>query len=459
MRLSLIRTAAVAVALALVPAADAWAQLPAENGAPTRAGTKIVNTATVTFTDANNNTYDPVTGSLELEVAFVAGVDIAATQTPQPNSPGTGNWIEYTLTNMGNDVDHFTVSVDAGKGITVTGFSVVHPDDAQEGDWFTNLANFNNFLAQDPQHRDYEGNNGRGANIGTPDPNTSLVIYVRYDLDADFNTDEQLVVTVASGTDQNTSDTTDAGESTLDPEYVYDIQVTAEDDTQSRLPTNPGVTPDYQAVFTVENKASGSNFNWSVTAAPGSAITIIGVTGTDVSGGPESGTLTLGSGQSVDVTVAYTVASDADAGTTENLVFAVELAGGGESDEAETQVRVIRPALTITKAAFKDKAGEDLGVGGVVPGDTIWYKITVTNADEHGADAAGVEIIDEIPSALLYVSSQVDADNTGSWTVEVSGTNEAGPVTVKFRPVDGSNNPRPMAPGETAVFWIQVKVR
>lgn len=305
------------------------------------------------------------------------------------------------------------------------------------------------------------GNNGRGDDIGTPDPNTSLVIYVRYDLDADFDKDEQLVVTVASGTDPNTSDTVDAGEATLDPVYVYDVAVTAQDATQQRLPTaNPAdVNQQYQAVFTVENKASGSDFTWTLSVDPGANVSIVSVAGTNLTGGPTGGSLTLNNGQSVDVTVTYTVDAAAAAGTTEDLIFEVASADDDDvSDSAQTQVRVVRPSLSITKQAFQTRNGDSIAPGGVTPGATIWYKITVENAETNGADAVDVVIEDVIPDALDLVSTDEDASNTGTWSI-TTGTNGNGETVVTIKPVDGGNNPRPMAPGETGVFWIEVRVR
>jgi len=459
-RLSLIKTAAVAVALAMAPATEAWAQLP-ENGAPTRAGTKIVNTATVTFTDANENAYDPVSESVELEVAFVAGVEIAATNKPQPKSPGTGNWIEYTITNLGNDDDYFQVSANAGAGITVTGFSLVHPDNAAEGDWLS-LVDFNTLLAQAQQHRDYVGNNGGwDTPQGTPSENTELVFYVRFDLDPDFDPAAKLEVTATSGRDPQESDSVDAGDATLDPEYVYDVAVTAQDATQQRLPTaNPAdVNQQYQAVFTVENKASGSDFTWTLSVDPGANVSIVSVAGTNLTGGPTSGSLTLNNGQSVDVTVTYTVAAAAAAGTTEDLIFEVASADDDDvSDSAQTQVRVVRPSLSITKQAFQTRNGDPIAAGGVVPGATIWYRITVTNAETNGADAVDVTIEDVIPDALELLGTDEDASNTGTWSI-TTGTNGNGETVVTIKPVDGGNDPRPMAPGETGVFWIEVRVR
>lgn len=463
MRLNLIRTAMVAVALALAPAAVAWAQGLPENGAPTRAGTQIVNKATVTFTDANNNEYDPVEGEVTLTVAFVAGVEVAVTNKPQPKSPGTGNWIEYTFTNQGNDVDYFTVSVNAGAGITVTGFSLVHPDNATEADWYS-ANDFNNLLAQAAQHRDYVGNNGRGENKGTPDPNTSLVIYLRYDLDPDFDAEnEKLEVEVGSGNDPDTKDSVDEGGSTLDPDYVYEIDVKAQVADQKRLPSaNPGdVNQQYTAVFTVENKGSGANFAWSVTADPAANISFVGVSGTDLtSATTTSGTLTLSNGQTVDVTVTYTIDAGAAAGSTADLILeVVSQADNDVKDDDRTKVTVIRPSLSITKEAFANKNEDPLDAGGVVPGATIWYRITVENAgaEANGADATNVEIKDVLPSALGFKSAEPDASNAHPW--QLSTDTDNGIVTITAKPVDESNAPRTMAPGEKAIFWIEVEVK
>src|SRR5438093_5125086 len=63
----------VLAALALVAVAGkALAQTPE--------GTVITNTATATYTDANNNPYSAVSGSVSVTVGFKAGVDRKSTR-------------------------------------------------------------------------------------------------------------------------------------------------------------------------------------------------------------------------------------------------------------------------------------------------------------------------------------------------------------------------------------------
>ena len=74
--------------------------------AQTPEGTVITNTATATYTDANNNAYTPVTGSVSVTVGFTAGVAVTAnTPSPTPASPSTADTLDFTVANAGNGTD------------------------------------------------------------------------------------------------------------------------------------------------------------------------------------------------------------------------------------------------------------------------------------------------------------------------------------------------------------------
>src|SRR3712207_499648 len=79
---TLVRRLAAAALLALPLAA---APLGAQT--PTPEGTVITNTATASWSDANNNSYTPVTASVSVTVGFAAGVDAQSAATVTPASP------------------------------------------------------------------------------------------------------------------------------------------------------------------------------------------------------------------------------------------------------------------------------------------------------------------------------------------------------------------------------------
>ncbi|HLG05379.1 MAG TPA: hypothetical protein VI383_04445, partial [Gemmatimonadales bacterium] len=59
--------------------------------AQTPEGTVITNTATVSFTDANGNSYTPVSASVNVTVAFQAGIDLTGSASVAPASPSTAD--------------------------------------------------------------------------------------------------------------------------------------------------------------------------------------------------------------------------------------------------------------------------------------------------------------------------------------------------------------------------------
>ncbi|MGH9261212.1 MAG: hypothetical protein ACRD08_15195, partial [Acidimicrobiales bacterium] len=110
------RVAIAVAALALV-AGEAQAQTPE--------GTVITNIATVTFTDANNNAYAPVSGQVSVTVGFAAGVNVTAnTPSPTPASPSTADTLLFTVANAGNGTDSVAISenISVGGVISVTGY-------------------------------------------------------------------------------------------------------------------------------------------------------------------------------------------------------------------------------------------------------------------------------------------------------------------------------------------------
>src|SRR3989304_4690567 len=113
------RLVAVVAVIAPVVAGSAQAQTPE--------GTVITNVATVTFTDANSNSYTPVSASVSVTVGFTAGVDvIAGAATVSPASPSTADTLNFQVVNIGNGTDSVAVaqSISVSGIITVTGYRV-----------------------------------------------------------------------------------------------------------------------------------------------------------------------------------------------------------------------------------------------------------------------------------------------------------------------------------------------
>src|SRR5690242_536431 len=109
---------------------------------PPPEGTVITNTATVSFTDANNNTYTNVTASVSVTVGFVAGIDVAGAATATPASPTSGAQLTFTVQNIGNGTDHVQVAenISVAGVITVTGY-------VYSGTTYASIAALNTALA------------------------------------------------------------------------------------------------------------------------------------------------------------------------------------------------------------------------------------------------------------------------------------------------------------------------
>src|SRR5256885_1268173 len=112
-------TLGVTVLLAALTAVPANAQTPEK--------TVIRSIATVSFTDANSNTYATAADTVDLTVGFVAGVDvIAGAATVGPAAPSVNDTLSFQVANLGNGTDSVTISqnISVGGIITVTGYRV-----------------------------------------------------------------------------------------------------------------------------------------------------------------------------------------------------------------------------------------------------------------------------------------------------------------------------------------------
>src|SRR3982751_1099716 len=109
-------TLALAVLFAAVATRPAQAQTPE--------GTVITNTASVSFTDANGNSYSAVTASVNVTVGFLAGVDVSGAASATPASPSSNNTLSFSILNAGNGTDQFQVSqsISVAGVISVTGY-------------------------------------------------------------------------------------------------------------------------------------------------------------------------------------------------------------------------------------------------------------------------------------------------------------------------------------------------
>jgi uncharacterized repeat protein (TIGR01451 family) len=392
-----------------LPVLFAFVAAPAMAQSPTAENTVITNTASVSYTDANGNTYAPVNASVSVTVGFQAGVDVTVAATASPASPSAGNELAFTLTNIGNGTDQLRISAfSAGAGLTITGFKLgatTHADTAA----------LNAALA--------------ATNVTA---GGSAVVTVVYTVAAGRGGLSSALGLTASSV--RTPATNDAASSTVTPPIAGTVTVTRAVASVNRLPSNGA--PAYSMTFDVTNGANASRtFNISAVSSA-AAVTIVSVNG-------GSATSTINASSSTTITVTYTVGDVAAGSTADVTLTATAADDAAVTDSDATTVTVVRASLSMTKEAFRDNQTTAIGASDrVLPGEYIQYRITVTNGG--GADAASVSVSDALPAAVTHVSSTGDL---AGWTFGLAGTTVSADLT-------GG-----LAAGASRFFWVRVQVK
>ncbi len=383
-----------------------------EARAQTPEGTVITNTATATYTDANGNAYAPVSGSVSVTVGFKAGVTVTAnTPSPAAASPSTADTMTFTVANVGNGTDSMTISegISVAGVITVTGYRY-------GATTYGSLAALNGALAS--------------AGIAQ---GGSIVIKVVFDV-ASGKGGITTVYTLTS-TSRRTPATSANASSTITPITVYGVAVTPDGGQNvQRLPGNG-----YSFTFAVQNNGNG-NDNFDVIAtSPGSpVITVVSVNG--VAG--DSARISLGASASQNIVVVYNVANVAGGSTDTLTLLGRSVGQPATTDPGFMDLTVIKPNLTLTKAAYLDD-GVTPVASGVAPGQVIRYRFTITNGG--ATSASNVQVTDALPAQVTYVST---SSSTG-WTVAVVGQN----VTANYTGTGGV-----LAASASATFELRVSI-
>ncbi|HET9387382.1 MAG TPA: hypothetical protein VFO67_19760 [Gemmatimonadales bacterium] len=398
----------VAVLLAALTAVSANAQ------SPTPEGTVIRSIGTVSFTDANGNTYAAVADTVDLTVGFVAGVDvIAGAATVGPASPSVNDTLSFTVANPGNGTDSVTISqsISVGGIITVTGYrvgAVTYPS----------LALLNAALA--------------GTAIAQ---SANITVKVIYNVAA--GTGGQSTVYTLTATSRRNTGVSDNGVTTVSPALTTAVSVTP-DGAQNlqRLPSNG---TNYTFNFTVTNNATGTDGFDLLASHPRTAITIVSVNGVAGDSTRITGVL---AGASQVIAVVYSIGNVA-AGSPDTLVLkARSVATPATSNNGFADITVIRPLLAIVKDAYRDNQTTLIGAGTVVPGEFIQYKITVTN--NGSAPASTVQVTDALAAQLTFSGTTPDA---AGWTLSNVGNNVSG------------NLAGTLAVGASRFFWVRASVK
>ncbi|UCF40909.1 MAG: DUF11 domain-containing protein [Gemmatimonadota bacterium] len=378
--------------------------------AQTPEGTVITNQATVNWTDANSNTYAPVNASVNVTVGFQAGVDVvAAAATVNPTSPSTGDTLFFNVQNIGNGADTVTISegISVGGIITVTGYRY-------GATTYASLAALNAALPEQA--------------LGN-----TITIKVVYDVIAGQG--GQSTVYTLTATSRRDGGVSDADATTVTPSESIAVAVTPDGGQNlQRLPSNG---TNYTFTFAVQNNGDGPEDFDLLASNPGAVITIVSVNGD----AGDSTQISLASGASTNIDVIYSV-GDVAAGSVDTLFLrARSVSLPATFDDGFADLTVIRPSVSITKAAYRDDQLTPIGAGTVVPGEFIQYLITVTNNGD--ADASTVHIDDLLPGQVTYDSNTPDA---AGWT-----------FTINVNDVD-ADLAGTLAPSASRFFWLRVQI-
>ena len=392
----------------------ALAAVPANAQSPTPEGTVIRSIATVSFTDANSNTYATVADTANVTVGFVAGVDvIAGAATVGPASPSVNDTLFFTVANPGNGTDSVTVSqnISVGGIISVTGFRL-------GATTYPALPLLNQALA--------------GTSIAAAGNITVKVIY-----SVAAGTGGLSTVYTLTATSRRNTGVSDNGATTVSPNLTTAVAVTPDGGQNlQRLPSNG---TNYTFSFTVTNNATGSDGFDLLASHPKTPITIVSVNG--VAG--DSARITgVAAGASQVIAVVYSIGNVA-AGLPDTLVLnARSVASPGTSDNGFADLTVVRPVVVIDKVAFRDNQTTPIGAGTVVPGEFIQYKVTVTNSGS--AAASVVHVSDALATQLTFNTTTPDA---AGWTLSNVGNNVTADLT-------GT-----LAVGASRFFWVRASVK
>jgi uncharacterized repeat protein (TIGR01451 family) len=400
------RASAVTGLLAALTAVTAQAQTPE--------GTVITNTATVNWTDANGNAYSPMSASVDITVGFKVGIDVTSAGNVSPASPSSGNSIAFDITNIGNGDD----SVVVDTSFTTAGVVAV-TEWQLDGTPYPDLGALNTALSTTLI--------AQGA---------SVTVEMVFDVNPGQGAQSvDYTLTATSRRAPGPAPATDSDVATIAPPALYAATVTPDGSQNLQLlPTN-GTNETF--TFRVTNSGNIAD-DFDLTASnPGTAITIVSVNG--AAGTTDQ--INLVPGAFADIVVEYQV-GDVPANTADTLVLAASPVSDPTNDDGFADMTVIRPVLTITKAAYRDDQTTLIGAGDtVVPSDTVQYLVTVTN--NGSTDAESVHVDDTLPGEVALVSTSA---NVGTWSISNTGNDVDADLT-------GT-----LASGASVSFWIRVRI-
>lgn len=335
--------------------------------AQTAEGTVITNTATATYTDANGNAYTAASGAVSVTVGFQGSLSVTSPAAASPNSPSTGNTLTWSITNNGNGSDQVQIGTTSSDPDVAGNISYVY-----NGTPYPNVTALNVALALPTDSVPQGG---------------TITIDVVYDVQAGEGGNTSNVELTATSTrvggDSNSSVTA------VTPAIAGSLTVTASNPTASRLPSN-GATL-YVESFDVTSGLTGTaDVDLTASLSANAATLVI----TRIREGPSGAwvvgsatTLTFTAGQTRSIEVEYRVdgaVTDAGSSSTLTLDATAPSVPGPPNDTDDHVVTIVAPNLSVVKTVHGsevDAQGNTTSTltGNPQPGQTIWYRVQVTN--------------------------------------------------------------------------------
>jgi uncharacterized repeat protein (TIGR01451 family) len=204
--------------------------------------------------------------------------------------------------------------------------------------------------------------------------------------------------------------TKDDGRTEVQPGDTYAYTVTVYNEGPDNL-TNVVVTDPAPVGLTINSWSRTADSTGATASGAGSINDTIATFNSDDNGG-------------LPITYTVNVTVTSAAGSTVTNIATVSQADLIDPDLANNTAIdenvVIRPAdLQLTKTLFSTVDSD--ASGSITPGDTVVFRIQVTNAGTF--DATGVQVTDQLPSGFTYVSDDAAgsggayAPGTGLWTI------------------------------------------
>ncbi len=420
---------------------------PASAQQMTLEGTQITNTATVSFTDTNGNSYTPAQASVTVTVGFKSGISVAD-QGPYTVSTGQSTAVGFKITNTGNgdDTPNPSAPTLTGGFFTVTQYC------------------FKQYTAADVLVGS-EVCNATFASLVWPTLQTGqyVIFEVKYTVATGFGGVTGNAALTAAST--RTPATTASDNTNVTVSVSGSVAVTPDAGTVSRLPSNPdnvsgNTVITYTAQYTVTN-----NYNGTVTFALAVASSGTGVSFTsspylcsDVGKTAITQvTINTGGGASALVCVDYR-AGNQPAGTTGSITLTATY--NSASDAGDYTITIVRPVIAVVKTAWLDNGSGTAASGTQIdgslpaaqrpkPGDVIWYKITVTNT---GTAPTAISISDPLPTQVSATGTYYTADIASPTLPQVAWSFTGSSATNLVAQLST------MAASESRYVWVKVTI-